>query len=163
MLSQWCHSLLAWQPLLEGEWGMQEPSLPEARGVPKRRSPLCSRLESSSACLRLSWAAPCTRWDRFFLSVSCNTEAESPQRWHLVFYLTNCSTLFLVLQTQTCLEQALKKLKKKKNDVSLLITLFKVHLLVCVAVTALEKSVFCGPNQWLNIKGPLRQSQQFLP
>lgn len=37
----------------------------------------------------------------FFLSVSCKSEAESPQSCHLVFYLTKCSVLFLVLQTQT--------------------------------------------------------------
>ncbi len=37
----------------------------------------------------------------FFLSVSCNSEAESPQSCHFVFYLTKRSVLFLVLQTQT--------------------------------------------------------------
>lgn len=34
----------------------------------------------------------------FFLSVSCKSEEESPQSRHLVFYLTKCSMLFLVLQ-----------------------------------------------------------------
>lgn len=168
MLSQWCHSLLAWQPLLEGEWGMQEPSLPEARGVPKRRSPLCSRLESSSACLRLSWAAPCTRWECFF-SVWAVTQRQSHHR-----AVTSC---FTSLNAQCCFwfcklkhaeSKPLKKnlfSKKKRiyiyifpslslkshSYVSLLITLFKEDLSICVALaeTALENSAFCGPKQWL--------------
>lgn len=120
MLSQWCHSLLAWRPLLEGEWGTQEPSLPEAKGVPKRRSPLCSRLESSSACLQLSWAAPCTRWDRFFFSVWAVTQRQSHHR-----AVTSC---FTSLNDQCCfwfcklkhaesktLKKTLLVKKKKKN------------------------------------------------